>query len=543
MSDNTAPAGKTEAQGTARALGLVSIAILCSRVLGLVRESALAYYFGGENRRWLDCLTMAFKAPNMLRDLFAEGALSTAFVTVFTRKAQTDGDAAAWQLARKMMTLAAVFMTLVSALGVLLAPWIIAALSPGYTGEKLEFTIQLARILYPFILVVSLAALVMGILNAKKVFFMPAMASSFFNAGSILAGGAIGWWLDPSFGKKAVIGFAIGALVGGLLQLLVQLPSLKKVGFKFGIDFDWKDEGVLHTLRLMWPAVISGSVVQISVMLNSAFSSYVPGDGPVTWLNNAFRLMQLPLGLFGVGLATVSLPTLTKMATHGIGDDFRRTLSTAIRMGALLSVPSAVGLGMLAEPIMSLIYANGDGNNPTSIHGWTVALQAYSIGLVFYSALKVLQPAFYAIEKRFVPLYVSLFCVALSAGLNWLFVVHWHLDHRYLALSTSISAAVNFTCLFFAMRRYTGTLGGKALLIAMAKIAIATLAMAAVCWLGQQYLLAGWETQSKILRCLSLGSTVALAGIAYFGVSLLVKNDEADAFAGSLLRKLGRRAR
>jgi putative peptidoglycan lipid II flippase len=538
MSDTPAPSAKTEAQGTAKALGLVSIAILCSRVLGLVRESALNYFYGGENRRWLDCLIVAFKAPNMLRDLFAEGALSTAFVTVFTKKSQSAGDEAAWQLARKMMSLAAVFMTLVSALGVLLAPWIIGMLASGWDEEKIAFTTTLARILYPFILVVSLAALVMGILNAKKVFFMPAMASSFFNAGSILAGGAIGWWIDPSFGRNSVIGFAIGALVGGLLQLLVQLPSLKKVGFKFGIDLNWKDEGVAHTLSLMWPAIISGSVVQVSVLLNTIFASHVPGDGPALYLNNAFRLMQLPLGLFGVGLATVSLPALARMATAGIGTDFRRTLSKAIRMGALLSVPSAVGLAMLARPIMSLIYGNGDGNNPQSIEGCAVALETYSIGLVFYSALKVLQPAFYAVEKRFIPLYVSIVCVALTAGLNWLFVVHWHLDHRYLALSTSISAALNFTCLFIAMRKLAGGLETRAMLASLSQIALASVALAATCWAAQQWLLADWQSMPLWQQIPLLMVSVTLAGGAYFGVSLLLKNEEADDFLGSILRKL-----
>jgi len=316
---------KIEAKGTARALGLVSIAILCSRVLGLVREVIISSLFADKaNLRWLDCFNMAFRAPNMLRDLFAEGALSTAFVTVFTKKAATDGNEAAWSLARKFASLTTIWMTFVSVLGVVLSPWIIWLMASGWRNPtdpkealsadelqaKLEFTIMLTRIMFPFILLVSLAALVMGMLNARKVFFMPAMASTFFNVASMAVGGFVGWWLDPAFGKTAIIGFAVGVLVGGLAQLGVQLPSLKKVGFRFGIDLDWKDPGVKQTLNLMWPAIISGSVVQVNVMLNSIFASHVAGDGPVTWLNNAFRLMQLPLGLFGVGLATVSLPTL-----------------------------------------------------------------------------------------------------------------------------------------------------------------------------------------------------------------------------------------
>jgi len=559
MSDSApvpATTAKAEARGTARALGLVSIAILCSRLLGLVREVIISSLFADKaNLRWLDCFNMAFRAPNMLRDLFAEGALSTAFVTVFSKKVAAEGDEAAWTLARKFASLTTVWMTLVSLLGVLLSPWIIwlmasgwrnptdaaNALSPEDLQAKLDFTITLARIMFPFILLVSLAALVMGMLNARKVFFMPAMASTFFNVASMIVGGGVGWWLDPAFGKTAIIGFAVGVLVGGLAQLLVQLPSLTKVGFKFGLDLRWKDPGVRQTLDLMWPAIISGSVVQVNVLLNANFASYVAGDGPVTWLNNAFRLMQLPLGLFGVGLATVSLPSLARMATNGISDDFRRTLSKAIRMGALLSAPSAVGLIMLAYPIMSLLYGNGRAaTNPLHVPGCAVALQTYAIGLVFYSGLKVLQPAFYAIEKRFIPMIVSVICVLFTAVLNYLFVVHWHLDHRYLALSTSLSAALNFGCLFVVMRKHAGRFDSRALLASGWKIVAASLSMAGVCWAAQHTVLATWATHGVFIRAVLLGSVVAVAAAVYFGVSLLLKNEEMEDFTGGLKRKLGR---
>jgi len=552
----TAQAQAAEPGIGGKAFGLVSIAILCSRVLGLIREVVLSSLFASrENLRWLDCFNMAFKAPNMLRDLFAEGALSTAFITVFTRKTQIEGEDAAWSLARKMMTLASVFMSVISALGVLLAPWIIwvlasgwrnpsnpgSALSPEDLSEKIEFTVTLARIMYPFILLVSLAALVMGMLNARKIFFMPAMSSTFFNVGSMVAGGLIGWWIDPHFGKNAVIGFAIGTLVGGVLQLAVQWPSLKKVGFHFGLDFNWRDSGVRHTIALMWPAIVSGSVVQVSVMLNAIFASHVAGDGPVTWLYSAFRLMQLPLGLFGVGLATVSLPSLARMATHGISDSFRDTLSKAIRMGALLSVPSAVGLAVLAEPIMSLVYGNGAAaKNPLHVPGCAAALQAYALGLVFYSGLKVLQPAFYAIERRFVPLTASVICVLVSAVLNYLFVIRWHLDHRYLALSTSITAALNFTLLFLAMRRFAGHLRGRELLSFSGKTLVAAACMAGVCWGARLTLLAGWAGYGLPLRTLTLGVTIIGAAGVYFGVSMLLRNHEVEDIRRRLLRGLSR---
>src|ERR1700716_3643504 len=252
------------------ASGVVGIAILCSRVLGLIREVVFAALFGaGRN---LDAFLMAFRVPNMLRDLFAEGALSTAFITTFSKRIATEGDASAWRLASKVATLTVVFMSAVTLLGILFAPQLIDVMTWwSWSPEKTAITILLTRIMWPFILLVSLAALVMGMLNAKHVFGMPAMASSFFNLGSIVGGVAVGWWLDPHFGARSLIGLAIGTLIGGLWQLTAQFPSLRRVGYKYRPDFQWRDKGVRTVLMLMGPAVIAASAVQVNVLVNSGF--------------------------------------------------------------------------------------------------------------------------------------------------------------------------------------------------------------------------------------------------------------------------------
>src|SRR5579862_9449644 len=211
-----------------RAAGVVGLAVLCSRILGLAREQIFAALFGGG--RVMDAFTIAFRIPNLLRDLFAEGALSTAFVTVFTRTATVEGVGSAWRLADKVATLAAMALSAISVLGILSAPWLVAALAPGFDADKAALTVTLTRVMYPFILLVSLAALVMGMLNARNVFGIPALASSFFNLGSIIAGVLLGLWLDPHFGVRAILGLAIGTLVGGALQLLVQLPAVRRAG-------------------------------------------------------------------------------------------------------------------------------------------------------------------------------------------------------------------------------------------------------------------------------------------------------------------------
>src|SRR5207245_1002974 len=317
-------------QMSTRATGVVGVAILSSRVLGLVREMVFAGLFGaGRN---LDAFLMAFRLPNLLRDLFAEGALSTAFITTFSKKIAVDGGESAWRLSNKVATLTAVFMSAVMLLGIVFAPQLVDLLTWGsWSPDKTAVTILLTRIMWPFMLLVSLAALVMGILNANHVFGPPAMASSYFNLGSIIGSVAIGWWLDPHLGGRSHVGLAIGTLIGGAWQLMGQFPSLRRVGYKYRTDFQWRDEGVRTVLMLMGPAVIAASAVQVNVLINSGFAASL-GNGPVSWLNIAFRLMQLPLGIFGVAIGTVTLPLVSKSAAVGNMDEFRAILARGIRL-------------------------------------------------------------------------------------------------------------------------------------------------------------------------------------------------------------------
>ena len=528
-------------------MGLVSLAVMSSRLLGLVREVVLSRLFGGARAEFGDALTAAFMLPNMLRDLFAEGALSTAFITVFSQTMKTEGDASAWKLARKVMTLALVSMSALSVIGVLLAPWIVPLISPGWVEKnpgKVHLAVQLAQIMYPFILLVSIAALVMGILNAKKVFGIPAMASTFFNIFSIVSGAVLGWWFDPTFGKNSLYGFAIGVLIGGLAQLVIQIPPLLRVGYKFGLDFQWKDEGVRKVLQLMGPAVISGSVVQVNVFLNGYYASYILApdgsvNGPRIWLNTAFRLIQLPLGIFGVVIGTVMLPAIARLSTDGLTDDFRSTLARGLKLVFLMTVPSAVGMALLAEPIIGVIYEGGH---------WTVndtaqaalALRTYALGLVWFSGIRILQPAFYPINRRFIPLIVSVTAVVVSALCNNLTVYRWHMGIEYLALGTSISGFVNFTLLFFAMRKVAHGIKGRELVINFAKLLFSAAVMGAVCMGAKATIMAHYASQGRILQIITLSVSIGVAAAVYFGVNALLKNEELSEFNAIVQRKLGR---
>jgi len=529
---------------SARATGVVSVAIMGSRLLGLAREMIFNAMFGASGN--LDMFITAFRAPNLLRDLFAEGALSTAFITTFSKKIATEGDESAWRLANKVGTLTLLVMSGITLLGMVFSGPLISILGSGFHGEEAVITAQLTAIMFPFILMVSVAALVMGMLNAKLVFGWPAMASMFFNVGSIFGGVLIAYiiepqkhWLHPHFSSRALFGLAIGTLIGGFLQLVVQFPSLYRVGFRPRFDFNWRDEGVKTVLRIMAPAVIAASAVQVNVFVNTTFATHCE-RGSVTWLNNAFRLMQLPLGIFGVAIGTVTLPLLSKSIALGRNDDFRSTLARGMRLAFLLTVPATVGLMMLAGPIMSLLYGHGNVNS-IQVEKMAEALRFYAIGLAAYSAMKVLTPAFYAIDRRKTPMMVSFLAIGMNLLLNWIFTFHYGYGHRGLALSTSIIATINFLILYGLMRRHAQGLESAQMLTALAKIAAAGTALALVCWCADFSILAHWGNMNFPLRVGALVGTITLAGGAFFAVAYFLKIDEVEDVMKLVKRKFSRR--
>ena len=527
-----------------RATGVVSVAVMCSRVLGLIREQVFAGLFGaGKN---LDAFLLAFRVPNLLRDLFAEGALSTAFITTFSKKIATEGDESAWRLGNKIATLAAVFMSVVTLLGIIFAPQLIHLMAGNWPADKIATTILLTRIMWPFILLVSLAALVMGMLNAKHVFGAPAMASSYFNLGSIIGGVAFGYWLDPHFGTRSLIGLSIGTLIGGIWQLSAQFPSLRRVGYKYRADFHWRDQGVRTVLTLMGPAVIAASAVQVNVLVNTVFAASIRDasghviDGPVSWLNIAFRLMQLPLGIFGVAVGTVTLPLVSRTAALGDMAGFRSALAHAIRLVTLLTIPAATGLIILAQPIISVIYEHGRFTSEAT-RQTAAALQFYAIGLAAYSAVKVLAPAFYALDRRYLPMMVSIFSIAVNFVLSWFFMSKVGLGHRGLALSTSLVALTNFLLLYIMMQKYAGRLETGALFGMLAKLAIPLALLAGICWLSLETMFYPGAHLPEWQRVFGVLLVIAIAAAVFFGSAFLFNVDEVRDIVDRVRQKFGRR--
>jgi putative peptidoglycan lipid II flippase len=519
----------------ARSATKIMAAIFGSRILGLVREVILNNIFGPG--RVLDAYYAAFRIPNLLRDLFAEGALSTAFVTTFSKKLEIQGKEEAFRLANLVLTALFLFMIAVVLLGILLTDPIVHLTNPGFFQEpgKGELTISLTRVLFPFILVVSLAAVYMGLLNSLGSFGLPASASSAFNVVSILSGLALGWWIDPAFGPKSIWGFAFGTVIGGIAQLLIQVPKAVQLGHRFRLLVDFADPGLRQVLTLMIPAVIGGAAVQINVLVNGFFASYL-GDAAVSWLNNAFRLAQLPIGLFGVAVATVTLPSASRSAAAADLGAFREKIQQGLRLTFFLSVPSAIGCAVLAPLLIRVIYERG-AFTPEDTLQTSIALQAFCLGLAGYSGIKVLAPAFYALDLPRIPLRVSLFGIVLNILLNLLFLNVLGLGLAGLPLATSLVALLNFSQLAWQLRGKLQGLGGRTLAPALLKMLAASSIMGAALWA----LLAGLPVPSGFgSSLLALLTAVILGSGLYFALCAAFRLPEMS-LGSKILQKLRRR--
>ena len=473
MTSGAERGGGTERRGLARRVGVVSAAVFSSRILGLVREQVFATCFGAG--RELDAFVTAFRIPNLFRDLFAEGALSAAFVSTFTQEEARHGEVAAWRLANLVVNALALIVASVCLAGIVWAPEITRAIAPGFESipGKAALTSHLTRIMFPFLLLVALAAVAMGILNTRNRFGVPAAASTFFNLGSIVGGLGCTWWLapgylstlgahassiDPALTERAITAMAIGTLIGGLCQLLIQVPSLLRVGYRYRPLLSFRDPSLRQVLRLMAPATIGAAAVQVNVFINSNFASYL-GDGPVSWLNVAFRFMQLPIGLFGVAVGTVALPSLARHVASGDTGALTRTLRQSLELIAALCVPAAVGLAIFGVPIVGLVYEHGRFGHADTVAA-ADALMAYALGLAGYAGIKVLAPAFYALGDARTPMLVSLLSIFVNLTLNWTLVHVLGLGHVGLALSTSAVALGNCGLLYVVLRRRIGPLAG-----------------------------------------------------------------------------------
>ncbi len=496
-----------------RAVFTVSGMTLASRITGLARESLKAAVFGAGPA--MDAFEAAFRLPNLLRRLFAEGAFSQAFVPILAEYRRTRGDDETRGLVSRVATLMTAVLLVVTVAGVLAAPWLLYLLAGAFEREpaKAALTTDLIRVVFPYILFISLTSLAGGVLNVYRRFAIPAFTPVMLNLAMIAAALFVAPHVDPP-----VMALAWGVFAGGVAQLALQIVPLARIGMLPRLRFDWRDEGVRRVLRNMAPAIVGVSAAQISILVNTQLAALL-GDGRIAWISYADRLMEFPSALLGVAVGTVLLPTLARHGGEGDGAQYSSLLDWGLRLVLLLSVPAAVAMWLLALPLVSTLYQYGHFAASDALATRT-ALVGYSIGLVGIVAVKILAPGFYARQDLKTPVRIAVVAVILTMALS-LLLMRTALGHAGLTLATSLGATFNATALLILLRRrrrYVPEPGWAAFL---AKIAVAAGVLAAVLAAASGPA-STWLEASLAERALRLALIIVAGGAAYFGALALM---------------------
>jgi putative peptidoglycan lipid II flippase len=493
----------------ARSAGLISVATGASRILGVVRETVLAALFGSSMQ--MDAYNVAFRIPNLLRDLFAEGAMTAAFVPTFTRALTQGGREHAWRLGNLVINVLVLVTGVLVVLGMVFAGTITRAIAPEFAriDGKLELTAQLTRVMLPFLPMIAVAVAAMGMLNSLHRFFIPSLSPVMFNVATIACALLLTPFME-TMGLPPIMAIAIGTLLGGLGQILLQWPLLRREGYRYHPIVSFRDSELREVLRLMVPGAVGLGAVQINVLVNTYLASSQQ-PGAVSWLGYAFRLMYLPIGLFGVSIATAALPDISR---HAVTEDLaamRKTVSRGLRMILMLNVPATLGLIVLAAPIVSLLYERNK-FGPQDTIATAAALVFYAPGLLGYSAVKIASPTFYSLRDSRTPVIVSGLAVAVNLVLNLILIRVF--GYAGLALGTALAAIFNAAVLLWLLRRRLGGLDGRPVAIAALKITVASILMAIaarVMWMWLTDALPGTGEIARIVRVfLSIGAGVVV---------------------------------
>jgi putative peptidoglycan lipid II flippase len=506
-----------------KALATTSGMTLLSRILGFVRDAVIANAFGAGGLT--DAFFVAFRLPNLLRRLFAEGAFSQAFVPILAEYRNREGLDATRRLVNHTATFLCVVLLATTILGVIFAPQVIWLSAPGFTADpdKFDIAVRLLRVTFPYILFISLVSLAAGILNTFQQFWVPALTPVLLNVSFIVCALALAPWLDTP-----IMALAWGALLGGIAQLAFQLPYLHRLRMLPRFDWDLSDPGVRRILRLMGPAVVGVSVGQISLLISTIFASYLP-PGSVSWLFYADRLMEFPTGLLGAALGTILLPSLVKHHTDGDFERYSDLLDWGLRVTLLLTLPAAVGMAVAAVPLVSTLFLRGHFQVADL---WEVrrALLAYSIGLTGLISVKILAPGYYARQDIRSPVRFAILTLALTQVMNAAFIGFY--AHAGLALATGLGACINAGLLLRGLlqRQVYRPRPGWWLFLARLCVAVAALASAVYFLQGDD---AFWLTPGSIRHVGRLIMVMGGGMVAYFGTLALL---------GFRLRDFNRRA-
>ncbi len=459
--------GKQTSESLAVSATKVSSATAFSRILGLIREQVMAYLFGAGMAT--DCFVAAFRIPNLFRDLFAEGALSSAFIPVFKEKMVKEGKAEAFRLANLTISALILVVGIVTALGILFSPQLVYISAKGFASnpEKFGLTVELTRLMFVYLLLVSISAVCMGILNSAGKFGIPAMSPALFNIGAILSPILLYQYFDIP-----VYTLAIGVLVGGIGQLVFQIPSLLNIGFRFKFFVNLADEGVRRIVRLISPMILGLSASRINILVNTLLASML-AEGAMSYLNYAYRLMHFPLGVFAVAVGTVALPKISGEVASNQFDQLARIFHESLSLTMFLVVPSAVYLAGFGSDLVRLVFERG-AFSPEATVQTSYALLFYSLGLVGFAGVRVTAPAFYAMGDARRPMNYSIMTVALNIGLNFAFMPFW--GFAGLAAATSAAGILNFLLLLFNLGKKIEGINIPGIFLGLFKIIMASVA-------------------------------------------------------------------
>ncbi len=515
-----------------KAAGVVSFFTLLSRILGLVRDMVLARFFGSGTAA--DAFFVAFRIPNLLRRLFAEGSLTIAFIPVFTEYLSLKGKKEAMELASVVATLLSVVLVFVVAAGILLAPWIVRLQAFGFGGEgyKYELTVLLTRIMFPYILLVGLVALFMGILNSLRRFAAPAAAPILLNA-AIIAGAFL---ISPNM-KEPVLGLALGVIIGGMLQVALQIPWLQRCGFSFHVRWKPSHPAVRRIGTLMLPAIYGSAIYQINQFVGTLLASLLK-EGSVSWLYYADRLIQFPLGVFAIAISTAALPSLASDAAEKDMDHFRSTFSHALRLIFFITLPSMAGLMVLGPDLIAVFFQRGAFNAEATVMT-ARALLCYAVGLWAFSGIRVMVSAFYALQDTRTPVRIATFALIINMTLSLLLMKP--LGHAGLALALSLASAAQFLLLLYFLKDKIGTAYLRHLTGSLVKASAASLIMGASL-LALSYVNIGLSSgASSLLAVLRIVILVAAGVIIFLLAAYIVKSPELSSAGGifrSIMRKI-----
>jgi putative peptidoglycan lipid II flippase len=524
----------------ARSAGVIGLATMASRLLGVAREIVLARLFGASAGPAMDAYNVAFRVPNLVRDLFAEGAMTAAFVPTFARTLSTHGRDAAWRLGNLVINSLLFVTSVLVVLGIVLAEPITRIFAAGEefaaVPGKLQLTVELTQIMMPFLTTIAVAVAMMGMLNSLHRFFIPALSPAMFNVVTILCAFTLVPYM-ASLGLEPIVGIAIATVLGGIGQIVVQWPVLRKEGFRYRPILDMRDPGVREILRLMGPGTLGLAAVQINVVVNTALAT-TQEQGAVSWLQVAFRLMYLPIGLFGVSVATAALPDISRQAADADKTAMRSTIAAGLRMMLMLNVPAMIGLIALAQPIVELLLEYGKFGPRDSV-ATASALMFYAPGLLGYSAVKIASPSFYALGDARTPVVVSMASVGVNLLLSVLLVNT--MGYRGLALGTAVAALVNAMALLALLSRRTDGLEARRISVVLVKILVASVLMGIVAHQTAAWMTATLPGHGWYLRMIRVCTSILAGLLVLMGSARLLGVSELSVAINRVLHRLGRR--